>query len=50
MDAIEKWYAEYRWIPVSERLPEDGESAIVFVPNYEDAYLRNRVAWIDYDN
>jgi len=37
------------WIPVSERLPKDGASALIFVPEWEDAYLRYRVAWINYD-
>ena len=36
------------WIAVEERLPEDGNSALVFIPQWED-YLRYQVAWIDYD-
>ena len=41
---------KYRWIPVSERLPEDGDSVLIFIPKWEDEYLRFRVAWIDYDD
>ena len=37
------------WVKVSEKLPEDGTSALVYVPGATDAYLRNRVAWIDHD-
>jgi hypothetical protein len=38
-----------QWIPVEERLPEDGTSALVYIPQWEDTYLRNQVAWINYD-
>jgi hypothetical protein len=38
-----------QWITVSERLPEDGQSAVVYVPGWEDLYLLNRIAWIDFD-
>jgi len=37
------------WISVKERLPEDGESAVIFVPEWQDDYLRYRVAFINYD-
>jgi hypothetical protein len=37
------------WISVKDRLPEDGSSVLVFIPDYPDAYLSNRVAWLDCD-
>lgn len=40
---------ETAWVSVEERLPEDGDSVLIFVPGWEDKYLRYRVAWIDYD-
>jgi hypothetical protein len=37
------------WISVKDQLPEDGDSVLIFVPGWEDKYMRYRVAWIDYD-
>lgn len=37
------------WISVDERLPEDGTSALVYVPQWGEDYLRYQVAWINYD-
>jgi hypothetical protein len=47
--AIISKYVGDAWIPVSERLPEDGDSALIYVPGWEDKYLLYRVGWIDYD-
>lgn len=41
--------AEGQWISVTDSLPEDGASVLVYVPEWEDLYLRNQVAWINYD-
>ena len=54
-EAIEKAYnmgvskQEPRWIPVSERLPEDKQSVLVWCPEYKNiycAYLEKEQWWI----
>jgi hypothetical protein len=38
-----------RWIPVEEKLPEDGATAEVFLPEGCEPYIQYQTAWIDYD-
>ena len=48
-DASKKYRQEPKWIPVSERLPEDKQAVLVWCPQYRNiycAYLEKEQWWI----
>lgn len=49
LDMAIKAFEQTRWIPVDERLPEDGEEVLCFLESEEMAVLFRRNNWGQYE-